>query len=342
MGNPAKIYSSVKAFSQRGKLLSKDDFQTLSESRDMDELMTRIKNTKYSNVISSISKPYEINKIEKTLKDHLIEMHFSIAKTSGENVINEYYLKYVLWNLKLIIKGKILGKSYEEIESQINLRAEELIKQRDIIVKAMTSSDLEECITSLRNTVFGDNVSKAIDMYNEKKNIQIFDIYFDKILNAQIKKALQFSSDRDITRLVLMNVDFYNLVSILRGKFWNLTDEQINDLVVTSTPSAPQSLLSKMISSTSIKDACNEISNTRYKKLLAIFDDDIDLISNFERKFEIAIYKAAKNSFTKMFSSSNSMGIIKLLSYEIRNISSIAFAIEQKIPSKVTMSKLII
>ncbi|MBP2624949.1 MAG: V-type ATPase subunit [Nitrosopumilaceae archaeon] len=343
MGNPTKkIYASVKAFSQRGKLLSKDDFQTLSESRDMDELITRMKNTKYSDIISYIPKPYNITNIERALKNHLIEMHFSIAKTSGEKVLSEYYLRYVLWNLKLIIKGKILGKSYEDIESQINLRAEELIKQRDTIVKTMTSSDLEEAVTSLRNTVFGEGVSKAVNVYNDTKNIQVFDIYFDKILTKQIKSALQFSSDRDIVRLTWMNIDFYNLVSILRGKFWDLTEEQINDLIVTSTPSASKGLLSKMASASSIKDACNEISNTRYKNLISTFENDIDLISDFEHAFEIAMYKASKSSFTTMFSPSNSMGIINLLNYEVRNISSIIFAIEQKIPSKTTMSKLII
>jgi V/A-type H+-transporting ATPase subunit C len=206
----------------------------------------------------------------------------------------------------------------------------------------MTSSDLEEAVTSLRNTVFGEGVSKAANVYNDTKNIQVFDIYFDKILTKQIKSALQFSSDRDIVRLTWMNIDFYNLVSILRGKFWDLTEEQINDLIVTSTPSASKGLLSKMASASSIKDACNEISNTRYKNLISTFENDIDLISDFEHAFEIAMYKASKSSFTTMFSPSNSMGIINLLNYEVRNISSIIFAIEQKIPSKTTMSKLII
>ena len=41
------VYASVKSYSQRGKLLNRADFQTLAESRDLEELMTRIKNTIY-------------------------------------------------------------------------------------------------------------------------------------------------------------------------------------------------------------------------------------------------------------------------------------------------------
>ena len=39
------VYASVKSYSKRGHLLKKADFQTLSESRDLEELMTRIKNS---------------------------------------------------------------------------------------------------------------------------------------------------------------------------------------------------------------------------------------------------------------------------------------------------------
>ena len=185
------IYTSVKAFSQKGKLLSKNNFQILAESRDLEELVTRIKDTKYSNIISEITKPITSIKIEKKLKEYLINNHFAIAKISGENVLMEHYLRYVLWNLKFIIKGKINGKSQEEIENHIDLRAEELIKQRDIVLKALIAVDVEEAITNLKNTRLGSEITKALAIYNENKNIQIFDVYFDKILYQRIKKALQ-------------------------------------------------------------------------------------------------------------------------------------------------------
>ena len=43
-----------------------------------------------------------------------------------------------------------------------------------------------------------------------------------------------------------------------------------------------------------------------------------------------------------MFSFSTVVGISKLIGYEVRNIGSIAFGVEQKIPVETTMSKLII
>jgi len=341
-GGSQKVYASVKSFSRRGRLLSKSDFQTLAESRDLDELITRIKNTSYADAVSEVSKPYTAEKIESALRSHLADIHHSIAKTGGLKVLDAYYQKFIIWNLKQILKGKILGKSQESIEAHLNLHAEELIKQRDVILKALVAKDLEETVTSLNSTIFGEEIAKAVTLYNDNKNMQIFDTYFDKILIQQLSRGLRISGDKDLTRPVGRDIDFYNLLSILRGKFWGLDDQQIQDLIVSYTSSAPRDLLSRMIATETVKDALNELSSTGYKDLVPQTENEIDAISEFERSFEMEIYKGATNTFTKMFSSATSVGITKLTSFEVRNIASIAFAVEQRIPPQTTMSKLIL
>ena len=343
MGGSQKVFSSVKSYSKRGQLLPKSDFQTLAESRDLDELMTRIKNTNYAEAVSKISKPFTSEKIESALRSHLADIHYSISKSGGgSKVLEAFYLKFIITNLKLILKGRVLGKSQEEIEPRLNLHAEELIKQRDIVLKALIAKDLEEMVSSLSSTIFGEDIAKAVTLYNDKKNIQIFDTYFDKILFQQLSAALRISGDKDLARPVGINIDFYNLLSILRGKFWGLEEQQIQDLLVSSTSGAPKDLLSRMLAAESIKDALSELSSTTYKELIPQSENDIDAISEFERAFEMAIYKGAKNTFTKMFSAATSVGITILTSYEVRNMASIAFAVEQKISPQTTMSKIII
>jgi len=257
-------------------------------------------------------------------------------------VLEAFYLKFIITNLKLILKGRVLGKSQEEIEPRLNLHAEELIKQRDIVLKALVAKDLEEMVSSLSSTIFGEDIAKAVTLYNDKKNIQIFDTYFDKIMIQQLSASLRISGDKDLARPVGMNIDFYNLLSILRGKFWGLEEQQIQDLLVSSTSGAPKDLLSRMLAAESIKDALSELASTPYKELIPQSENDIDAISEFERAFEMAIYKGAKNTFTKMFSAATSVGITILTSYEVRNMASIAFAVEQKISPQTTMSKIII
>ncbi len=340
MGGSKNVYASVKSYSKRGKLLKKADFQTLAESRDLDELITRIKNTVYGEAVSDVEKPYTSHGIESALRSSLADVHYSIGKTAGGGILDAYYLKFIISNLKQILKGKVLRKSQEEIEAHINLRAEELIKQRDIVVKALVAKDLEEAVASLNQTEFGEEIAKAAALYADKKNLQIFDTYFDKILYSRLVKALK-SGDIDASKLVGMDVDFYNILSVIRGKFWGLDDQQIQDLVVVQSPAA-KDLLGRMMSAGTIRDAFNELSNTKYKDLVPQVENELDAIAEFERAFEVAIYQASLNSFTKMFSLATTVGITRLTAYEVRNLAAIAYAVEQKIPTETTMSKLIL
>ena len=342
MAGSKNVYASVKSYSKRGKLLKKSDFQTLAESRDLDELMTRIKNTIYGDSVADVQKPYTSQGIESALRSHLADIHYSIAKTSGNSgVLDAYYMKFIISNLKSILKGKVLGKSHDEIETHVNLHAEELIKQRDIVIKALVAKDLEEAVASLNSVEFGEDIAKAALLYNEKKNIQIFDTYFDKILYQHLAGAMKNYIDKDATKLVGMDIDFYNILSVIRGKFWGLQEEQIQDLIVSQTPTARE-LLGRMISAATIRDAFNELSNTKYKNLIPQTENELDAIGEFERAFEMAIYQTALRSFTKMFSFATIVGITKLTAFEVRNLAAIAYAVEQKIPTETTMSKLIL
>ncbi len=342
MGGSKNVYASVKAYSKRGKLLTRSDFQTLAESRDLEELMTRIKNTVYGDAVAEVQKPYSSLSIESALRSKLADIHYSIAKTSGNSgVLDAYYMKFIVSNLKLILKGKVLGKSQEEVEALVNLHAEELIKQRDVVIKALVAKDFEEAVASLNSVQFGEEIVKAAALYNEKKNVQVFDTYFDKILFQHLAGAMKNYADKDATKIVAMDIDFYNILSVIRGKFWGLQEEQIQDLIISTSPPARE-LLGRMMTAATIRDAFNELSNTKYKELIPQVENELDAIAEFERSFEILIYKTSINSFTKMFSFATIVGITKLTSFEVRNLAAIAFAVEQKIPTETTMSKLIL
>ena len=138
-----------------------------------------------------------------------------------------------------------------------------------------------------------------------------------------------------------MDIDFYNILSVIRGKFWWLHEQQIQDLIIIQSPAAKELLL-RMMSVGTIRDAFNELSNTKYRDLIPQSENELDSIAEFERSFELAIYQSSLNSFTKMFSLATTVGITKLTAFEVRNLAAIGYAVEQKIPTETTMSKLIL
>ena len=188
-----------------------------------------------------------------------------------------------------------------------------------------------------------EDIAKATTLYTDKKQLQIFDTYFDKILYSHLGRSRKNAGDREATRLVEMDIDFYNILSTLRGKFWGLDEQQMQDLIVVQTASAPKELLTRMMAAATLRDAFGELSTTRYKELIPqTTENDLDALAKFERAFETEIYKASNRSFNKMFSFATIIGITKLTSFEVRNLAAIAFAVEQKIPTETTMSKLIV
>ena len=98
-------------------------------------------------------------------------------------------------------------------------------------------------------------------------------------------------ADKDAVKIVAMDIDFYNILSVIRGKFWGLQEDQIQDLIINTNPPAKE-LLGRMMSGATIRDAFNELSNTKYKNLVPQVENELDAIAEFERAFEMLIYRS--------------------------------------------------
>ncbi|MBE43843.1 MAG: ATPase [Thaumarchaeota archaeon] len=341
---PHRIFGSVKSFTAKGKLLYKDSMHTLAESRDIDELVTRIKNTIYLDAVSKLQKPYTAVSVENALREDLVNFHASMANIAGgSDVLNAYFVRYIIWNLKVILKGKASGRLYEEILPHVNLRAEELVGRRDIIVKALVGKDLDEAITSLAGSEFGDDAQKAVNIYKEKGDLQVFDVFLDHVFYKALAKGLATSGkETDVKAVVIPEIDAYNVLSILRAKFWGLNEQQVKEIVVGATSTITDDIIQKMIKAENINDAMIELGNTVYKDITPQLTNDIEIITNLERSFEEILFRKYLGTFRKMFNYATMISIIKLKMIEVRNLAIIASAVELKVPTDNVMSKLLL
>ena len=115
----------------------------------------------------------------------------------------------------MILKGKALGKSYEELLPKINLRAEELVGRRDLVVKALVAQDFDEAVSVLSGSEFFEQASKAAAAYKEKKDLRLFDIYLDHVFYKTLDKAMKSEAqDPDIKRVVSVDIDSYNVLAV--------------------------------------------------------------------------------------------------------------------------------
>jgi V/A-type H+/Na+-transporting ATPase subunit C len=261
----------------------------------------------------------------------------------GGGILNAYFVRYIIWNLKLVLKGKALGKSYEELLPRINLRAEELVGRRDLVVKALVSKDLDEAISALAGSEFSEDTAKAAAAYKERGDLRLFDAYLDHVFYKSLDRAMVTETQSpDTKRVVSTDIDSYNVLAVLRGKYWNLNAGEINDLIVATTPKVTRDTLQKMINYEKISEAMGELASTVYKEIIPqASKNDIDAIMQLESGFEAIGIKRTISSFRTMFSVAIMLSALKLLTLEIRNLSAITSGVEQGVSIDAIVSNLV-
>lgn len=341
---PGKIFGTVLSHGMKGRMLSKNELQTLAESRDIEELVTRMKNTVYVDALSKLTKPYSAEKIEGALRENLVNSHVKMVSIAGgSGVLNAYFIKYITWNLKLILKGKALGKTYEELLPKINLRAEELVGRRDIVVKALVAKNLEEAVAALAGSEFGEDAAKAAAAYKDKGDLRLFDTYIDHVFYRDLGRALTVESQSpEVKSIVSVDIDSYNIMAVLRGKYWGLSATDIDELIVTTTSKVSRETLQKMVNIEKVSESLTELGNTVYKDIVPqTTADDIGTIMQLEAGFEAMEFKKVLSSFRTMFSVGIMVAAIKLMMIEVRNLSAIASGVEQKVPTEQIVANLV-
>jgi vacuolar-type H+-ATPase subunit C/Vma6 len=109
------VYSGTKAFAIRGSILTYEQLDELADSDGLDTFVSKLKGTPYGDSLSDLQKPYDAVKIELAMRRRLVKVARSmITATSNSKVLQAYYSKFLADNLKTILKGMALEKSYEE------------------------------------------------------------------------------------------------------------------------------------------------------------------------------------------------------------------------------------
>ena len=352
-----ETYLMAKCFAEKGILLQRAMVETLAESRGVEDLVGRLKGTPYNEVVSKLTRPYTSENLEMAFREHLAQTHYSLIKVSPRpSFLTAYYIKHLIWNLKTIAKGKALGLSYDEIASNVNLYAEELVARRDLIVRALAAPDLAGLIQALGKTEFSQEISKAAELYREKGDLRIFDTYLDKafytlILNEYNKltrrgihlKRRPIREQANVRPLISIDIDGYNILSILRAKMWDLTTPQTRELVVDAAFNLPQKKLQAMMGAPNINEALKKVAETPYGKLIPPGVVGEEAVRRLETELEVYSYKQAIKTFPWQISGLGvALALVKLKEAEVRNLSALAFGVEQGLSPKEIMSKMIL
>lgn len=338
------VYTGVVTSAIKGTLLQKDAVETLAECHSLEELVNRLKATPYSDAVSKVQPPYSARKLELAMRARLDDVHMQLTRSSpGYELLELYYLKNIAWNLKSAVKSKALNKSYEEALQYIDLHAEELVGRRELIVKVLSAKDVQEAAASLTGSEFGEDMARATAIFVKEGEVRVFDVFVDHTLYQMIARS--FSQRRGglpggaglegARKIVALDVDTYNTLSLLRAKLWGLSSAETNALLVTPAFGISLSTLQKIVLAESVSEAFSLISVTRYGVPLQSGASDEETINKLEERLSDLSYETAKKTFLwSSFQVGATLALVKLMEFEVRNLAAIAFGVEAGIPAK--------
>jgi len=328
-------YVIGKSYGLKGKLLPYTVLEELANSKNLEELVEKLRPTDYGPYVSSLPRPLNPTRIELALRRCLVEVHFDLAmKSKNAGIIQAYYMKYLTSNLKTILKGKALGKSYEELLELVDLRAEELVRRRDIVVKAMAAKDLAEAVRSLSGTKFSDVASMAMEVYEKEKDLIAFDVAMDKAYFSEVLKEfnkLRLAERKKIRRIVAVDIDGYIILAIMRSKLWGLTIAKAKRFLLDKAVNISSDIIDRMLEAGNITDVLRILGETPYKSIIPESSaPDVSAIKALEEAFErLALNRASEAFLRDIFSVSVPIALLKLKELEVRNISIIAAGIDE-------------
>jgi len=346
----SRTYVGTKAFALRGTLLDTPTVQKLAESTSPDEMVNRLRSTPYADTLSSLSPPYSARRIELALRERLALVHHSATQGAGRyKILQLYYLKNIAWDLKLALKARALGRTYEETVEYLDMKAEELVGRRDLMVKVLSAKDVNEAVTMLSGSEFFPDVEKALGAYASKGEIRFFDVYIDHAVLSAISKeyslnpklySAKAANVNGVSDMVALDIDAYNVLSVLRSKLWGLKESEIQELVITPARRVSLPTLNSMAGADSVTEAVKMIESA-YRFQLQGAQGDEELIDVVEDGFSKEMRDTAGLAFVwQGLGPGTILGLIKLLEFEVSNLAAIAIGVEAGMDPRKILSKL--
>lgn len=320
------INSKVKAL--KGKMLKQEQYLELLQSKGLKNALIVLKeNTKYGELL----KNYELEKIHRGELEIILDRYYTSIYTKFINyfhgeyrkLIKNLFLRWEIEDLKIIIRGKYIGRNKEEIEK--NLIARSSLNTIDYSYLS-ASKNVDVLIDRLKGSIYYDSIKNLMKDVDNKGLFRV-ETELDFIYFSTIRKEIKHLDKENrliVDEIIGMEADLLNLSWIYRGKnFFNIMPEELFNYTIYNGFKLSKENIKKLCYASSNEEFHSIIESTIYGYIYQ--NNDLKTIEKREREYQ----KRYFNKFLK--GNKGNFGI--LMSYlilyriEIKDIISI---IEQK------------
>ncbi len=329
MGSVVKfsaVNTKVKAL--MGKMVSGDEYSQLLNCKDLKSTLTVLKEeTRYGEILQE----YNLEKLHRGDMEIILHKHYMttfskfINYFDGEyrKLIKAFFIRWEIEDLKVIIRGKYLGRSKEEIENRLIARSHLNTINYDYL---LALKNVEEVIQGLKGSIYYKSL-KNLAKETSKKGLFKIETELDFVYFTSIRRELKHldKENKEVVQSMLgIEGDLLNLGWIYRGKnFYDLPPEELFNYTIYNGYKLSKENIRKLCYVNNIAEFHNLIEKTPYASIYE--KDDFNLIEKREREFQKKYFKRIlRENKTNI-----GMVISYLIVYRIE-ISDIISIIEQK------------
>ena len=216
--NPEYLFAVGKLRVYERKLINKATLTQLIECNGVQELVSILSERNYSDNISSVERPEDL---ENLIFDEMSNTIEELKKLSHDDeVTNLYLFRYDIQNLKLLIKA---GKNSEEVNHALLYRS------------VIDTENLEDSIKEEIFYVFPDSLRDKIKTIwleeVQQGNLQEAEILLDKLWLETGYYYMKDSGQIFLRDLFSVLIDLYNLKVILRTKVMGYDPERVRKYI---------------------------------------------------------------------------------------------------------------
>ncbi|QIO20976.1 V-type ATP synthase subunit C [Haloarcula sp. JP-L23] len=214
-------YVIARVRSRRASLFDDDDYRKLVRM-GTGEIARFMEETEYESEMNALGSRYSgVDLVEYALNRNLAK-HFDDLLRWSEGALYDYIARYLrkfdVWNVKTVIRGLYADSDATEVEDDL-IRAGEFSERR--IDQLLNAGSIEEVVEQLDDTVFGDSLAEAYEVYEESNVLVPLENAVDRAFYEMMLDGLPDNPEIDsptglYVGFLEAEVDFRNLRNALR------------------------------------------------------------------------------------------------------------------------------
>lgn len=249
----AQAVSRIRVLETR--LLDKAKLDRMIDSSSPDDALKILLESEYSNSSGAVkrSEDYEI-----LLSEEMKKLYSLMYKISPEPLIIDIVsLKYDYHNIKVLLKGRALGKDLSYLLVPIGT------VETDHLKKYLSEGNYTDLKPIMREAL-----ERAEKSFKENKDPQMIDIILDSALYKDMFKRAEILKEEYITELLRKTADLNNIKTLFRVKKQNKSREFLSEVIIGG------GFIDKDVYMNSLNDTTenfvNKLSYTDYSGILKL------------------------------------------------------------------------